>query len=292
MTFKKVCKQSLLLIWYILRLPSYKFHKFPLKDKFSGTAHILVNGPSLKKTLEEYDRGKTAIDDNSFFVNLAALDSHFLLIKPKHYCLSDPMFYQDYRPKKEAIRRMYDILNNDVDWDMYLYLCFPTEKEYDMLEQYAGLTNPHIKIIRMNRKHCSKLCSQWRNKLYATGYFMPEDGTIANTAIYLALLEGYKEIRLYGADHNYFLEFAVNDHNELCSLDSHFYDNAKPVMKPFKNTCVNEDRAFRVHEFFYIMYIMFQSHDLLQQFSQYLGAHILNCTLGSMIDSYDRIKSV
>lgn len=288
MTFKKVCKQSLLLIWYILRLPSYKFHKFPLKDKFSGTAHVLVNGPSLKRTLEEYDRGKAAIDDNSFFVNLAALDSHFF----KHYCLSDPMFYQDYEPKKEAIRRMYDILNNDVDWDMYLYLCFPTEKEYDMLEQYAGLTNPHIKIIRMNRKHCSKLCSQWRNKLYATGYFMPEDGTIANTAIYLALLEGYKDIRLYGADHNYFLEFAVNDHNELCSLDSHFYDNAKPVMKPFKNTCVNEDRAFRVHEFFYIMYIMFQSHDLLQQFSQYLGAHILNCTLGSMIDSYDRIKSV
>ena len=292
MTFKKVCKQSLLLIWYILRLPSYKFHKFPLKDKFSGTAHVLVNGPSLKRTLEEYDRGKAAIDDNSFFVNLAALDSHFLLIRPKHYCLSDPMFYQDYEPKKEAIRRMYDILNNDVDWDMYLYLCFPTEKEYDMLEQYAGLTNPHIKIIRMNRKHCSKLCSQWRNKLYATGYFMPEDGTIANTAIYLALLEGYKDIRLYGADHNYFLEFAVNDHNELCSLDSHFYDNAKPVMKPFKNTSVNEDRAFRVHEFFYIMYIMFQSHDLLQQFSQYLGAHILNCTLGSMIDSYDRIKSV
>jgi len=47
MTFKKVCKQSLLLIWYILRLPSYKFHKFPLKDKFSGTAHVLVNGPSV-----------------------------------------------------------------------------------------------------------------------------------------------------------------------------------------------------------------------------------------------------
>ena len=94
MTFKKVCKQSLLLIWYILRLPSYKFHKFPLKDKFSGTAHVLVNGPSLKRTLEEYDRGKAAIDDNSFFVNLAALDSHFLLIRPKHYCFSDPMFYQ------------------------------------------------------------------------------------------------------------------------------------------------------------------------------------------------------
>lgn len=283
-------KQILKFIWCLLRLRSYTFHKISLINKFSGTAYILTNGPSLKQTLEDYDNGKIEIDNNSFFVNLSALDSHFLKIKPMHYCLSDPMFYQDYLPKKDAVRRMYDIMNNDVDWDMYLYLCFPTEKEYSKLEEYAGLTNPHIKIVRMNRKTCTSLSPMWRNKLYATGYFMPEDGTIANTAIYLALLEGYKEIRLYGADHNYFLEFAVNDKNELCSLDSHFYDKEKPVMKPFKNTCVAEDRAFRVHEWFYIMYVMFESHELLQQFSQYLGAHILNCTPGSMIDSYERIK--
>lgn len=283
-------KQLLKLIWCFLRLRSHTFHKIPLINKLSGTVYILTNGPSLKQTLEDYDNGKIEIDNNSFFVNLSALDSHFLKIRPMHYCLSDPMFYQDYIPKKDAVRKMYDIMNNDVDWDMYLYLCFPTEKEYDKLEKYAGLTNPHIKIIRMNRKTCTFLAPSWRNKLYATGYFMPEDGTIANTAIYLALLEGYKEIKLYGADHNYFLEFAVNDENELCSLDSHFYDKEKPVMRPFKNTCVAEDRAFRVHEWFYIMYVMFESHDLLQQFSQYLGAHILNCTPGSMIDSYERMK--
>ena len=101
MTFKKVCKQSLLLIWYILRLPSYKFHKFPLKDKFSGTAHVLVNGPSLKRTLEEYDRGKAAIDDNSFFVNLAALDSHFLLIRPKHCQI--PCFIKTMSQRKKLL---------------------------------------------------------------------------------------------------------------------------------------------------------------------------------------------
>lgn len=101
---------------------------------------------------------------------------------------------------------------------------------------------------------------------------MPEDGTIANTAIYLALLEGYKEIRLYGADHNMFLELAVNDLNQLCSLDSHYYDKEKPQLKPFMNCCIAEERPFRVHEFLYILFVMFQSHDLLQQFSQYLGA--------------------
>ena len=67
---------------------------------------------------------------------------------------------------------------------------------------------------------------------------MPEDGTIANTAIYLALIEGYKEIELYGADHNMFLELGVNENNQLCSLDSHFYDQGKPKMKVFKNPTI------------------------------------------------------
>ena len=26
----------------------------------------------------------------------------------------------DYKPKKEQIRKMYDILDNEVDWDIYL----------------------------------------------------------------------------------------------------------------------------------------------------------------------------
>lgn len=290
MTIKNFIRQILLLCKYMLTLQSYTFHKFPYINKFSGTAYVLVNGPSLKKTLQDYDDGKICFDKNSFFVNLSALDPHFKKIKPMHYCLSDPMFYQDYKPKVKQIKEMYRILNEEVDWDMNLYLCFYKEEEYDKLERYAQITNPHIRIIRMNRKECSALIPSIRHRLYKSGYFMPEDGTIANTAIYLALIEGYKEIKLYGADHNMFLELGVNENNQLCTLDSHYYDTEKPQMKPFMNCCIAEERPFRVHEFLYILYIMFHSHDLLQQFSKYLGAHILNCTPGSMIDSYDRIK--
>lgn len=275
----------------IYKLRSYKFHKIKQINQFSGTAYVLVNGPSLKGTLEKYDKGELRITNDSFMVNLSALDSHFKHIKPKHYCLSDPMFYQDYLPKMEQIRKMYDIFEKEVDWDMYLYLCFPTEKEYRKLIEYSKIKNPHIKWVLMNRKTCENLLPKFRNKLYSTGYFMPEDGTIANTAIYLALIEGYKEIRLYGADHNMFLELAVNDNNELCTLDSHFYDNEKPKLKVFKNCCTNDDRAFRVHEFLYILTVMFQSHDLLRQLADYLGARVINCTPGSMIDSYEREKN-
>ena len=74
----------------------------------------------------------------------------------------------------------------------------------------------------------------------------------------------------------------------LSASDSHFYDKEKPQMKVFKSVAPNVDRAFRVHEFMFILYIMFQSHDLLRQFADYLGARVINCTPGSMIDSYER----
>lgn len=280
--------QLRLAIKYYLILKDHKFIKFPLLNRYSGkSAQVIVNGPSLKKTLELFDSGQLEITSDSFFVNMGALDSHFSIIKPKHYCLSDPMFYQDFALKKDVIRKTYEVLNT-VDWDINLYLCFFTEKECKQLIAYSGITNPHVRFVFVNRKHCSGLDPTWRHKLYKKGLFMPEDGTIANTAIYLALIEGYKTIELYGADHNMFLEFQVNDNNELCSLDSHYYDKEKPRYKPFYNCNVTDGRVWRVHEFMYVLYVMFYSHDLLRQFADYMGAKIINCTPGSMIDSYER----
>lgn len=286
---KKILRQFGLIIKYLFEAYPWNFHKFPLLDKFKGCkAYILVNGPSLKIALDDYDKGQLEIDENSFFVNLSPLDPHFFQIKPKHFCLSDPMFYQDYLPKKDQIRKMYNLLEEKVDWDLNLYMCFYTDKEYDKLEKYSRIKNSHIHFIRMNRKCCPDLYKPIRNLLYKKGWFMPEDGTIANTAIYLALIEGYKNIELYGADHNMFLELCVNNNNELCSYDSHYYDNGDRKMNVFKNTCTTEDKAWRIHSFMYILHVMFRSHDLLRQLADYLGAKITNCTPGSMIDSYER----
>ncbi len=286
---KQFITQSVLFLRYLHRINIFHYHKFPLINAFNGKkAFVLVNGPSLKKALDEYDAGIHQFDENSFMVNLSPLDSRFFKIKPKHFLLSDPIFYQDFPQKKEQVRKMYDLLEEKVDWDLYLYMDFVNEWEYDKLIEYSRINNPHIHFIRLNRWHCSGLDARIRHKLYKKGWFMPEDGTIANVAIYVALIEGYKEIELYGADHNMFLELAVNDNNELCSLDSHFYEDGKPKMHVLKNCLTTEDKSFRVHEFLYIVYVMFNSHNLLQHFAEYMGAKIFNCTPGSMIDSYER----
>lgn len=285
----RIVSQGFLLLRYLRKADLRHYHRFPLLNAFEGKkAYVLVNGPSLKKALEDYDKGIYKFDENSFMVNLSPLDPRFFKIKPKHFLLSDPIFYQDFEQKKDQVRRMYDLLEERVDWDMYLYMDFFNEWEYDKLIAYSRLKNPHVHFVRMNRWHCSSLIPSLRHSLYKKGWFMPEDGTIANVAIYIALIEGYKEIELYGADHNMFLELAVNNNNELCSLDSHFYEDGKPKMHVLKNCLTTEDKPFRVHEFLYIVYVMFNSHNLLRQFADYMGARVLNCTPGSMIDSYER----
>lgn len=284
-----ILNQGVIFAGCIRKMLFKRHHRFPLLNAFEGKkAYVLVNGPSLRKALDEYDQGLHDFNEDSFWVNLGPLDPRFLKIKPKHFCLSDPIFYQDFPSKKEQVRKMYDILQTQVDWDLYLYIDFFNEWENDKLIEYSRITNPKIHFVRLNRKHCSRLWHPIRHWFFKRQWFMPEDGTIANVALYLAVIEGYKEIELYGADHTMFLELAVNENNELCSLDSHFYEDGKPKMHVLKNCLTTEDKAFKVHEFLYIVYVMFYSHSIVRKFADYMGAHILNCTKGSMIDVYDR----
>lgn len=278
------------MLYLIKCLLNPNFHKFRLKDSHLGEkAYILANGPSLKKTLEDYDAGIIPIDSNTFMVNHGALDEkHFMAIRPKHYCFDDPIFYRDYTPKLEATKKLYSIFQNKVDWEMNIYICFTKEEEFKALVDYSKITNPHIHFIKINKKFCAELKSL-RCKLWDTGYFMPDTGTIANTAIYVALLEGYKEIELFGVDHSQFLDLAVNDHNQLCSVDRHFYDvNNEPKLKPFIDTSGDEEIPFRVSKFFAFLYAQFYSHELLREFADYKGAKVLNCTPHSYTDAYER----
>lgn len=260
------------------------------KNKCSGKCFVLVNGPSLKKTLEKYDEGSLVITNDSIMVNLAALDFHFWKIKPKHMCFADAMFYRDYPPKKDAIRENFRLLNANVDWDLNIYTCYRYAKEHDKFVKYSEIKNPHIHIIRMNRLACDEWHPRFWNKLLSSGYFMPLVGSVGNVALHVALLSGYKNIELYGVDHNQFLEFSVNDDNQLCSLDSHFYDNSNKIKaNPVISTWNSTERQRRISEYMYTMFVMFKGHEIHAKWAQEIGAHILNCTPNSMIDSFDRI---
>lgn len=275
------------LIWDFIKSPRYKQ---TYKNQYEGKCYVLVNGPSLKDALHKYDIGDLPISSDSIMVNMGALDEHFLRIKPKHMCFADAMFYRDYGPKKKDVKKTFSIINERVDWDMNIYMCYNTSAECDKFMEYSQIKNPHIHFMRMNRLPCDNWDSKYWNKLLSSGYFMPTVGSVGNVALHVALLCGYKEIELYGVDHNQFLEFCVNDDNQLCSLDSHFYENdSKPKMKPVVSTWNAKERQRRISEYMVTLLMMFRGHEMHAQWAKYLGARILNCTPNSMIDSFDRI---
>ena len=115
---------------------------------------------------------------------------------------------------------------------------------------------------------------------------MPVEGTVLNTALYTAILEGYDEVELHGAETSMFLDIRVNDNNQVGIIEKHFYDGDKflPLMK-------DDGSPSKVKDFLHSVWHMLNSYDLLSQFAKYKGVKVFNCTPQSMIDSFDRKKS-
>ncbi len=284
MIFIRFLKESIKFLLCIYKFNDYKFRKFPDFNINKGkTCLVMGNGPSLKKIIDDYERGEIEIPQDTFCVNLSPLSPSFYKIKPKYLLWSDYIFIQDTPGSTETVRKMYDMMQDQVDWNLTIYLNAPYKKDNDRLIKYSRLTNKNIRFVILNRKYCDDLSSTWRNRLYSSGFFMPTEGTVVNTAIYVAILQGYKEIHLYGSELTMYRNLEVGTDNQLYIVEKHYYDkdHKHPV------SLDGGGKAY-THTYFSWMYAMFHSHYLLRQFADYKGVRVINCTPGSMIDVYER----
>ena len=244
---------------------------------------VFGNGPSLKNVIEKYLkdnslRGKTDIMVLNFFAEQPC----FKLFMPKHYCLADPVFFRSQSEISERVNQFWDILRNETDWCMNLYV--PRHFEKWAKQQIDG--HKFIKIISVNFTEY-KGFESLRNFFYKKNYCTPIIQTVINMAIYVAINIGYRTIYLHGVEHSFFDGICVNSDNQLCVVDKHFYDKTKPV----KNVIFNDKgQPMKVSEYLSAITKMFLSHDLLSEYAKKMGVSIYNCTQGSMIDSYSRIN--
>lgn len=279
-------KKIQMFLWYMNFLRQKKY-KQPYINQYSGRCCVLANGPSLKDALAKYDAGEVDITSDSVMVNLAALDDHFWKIKPKHMCFSDILFCQDYEPRKEQVRKQFDMFNEQVDWDINFYLCYTSHKDVERFISYSRITNPKIHFMPMNENYVDKWPIKYWKRMLDSGYFMPHKGNVANVAMHVALLCGYNEIEVYGIDHDRFLHFYMADSNQLHIVEQHFYDKTKEqTMTPATNAYSGNTRVSEVIE---AQCFQFRSHEIHAWWAKQKGVHILNCTPNSMVDCYDRL---
>lgn len=255
-------------------------YKNKIEKEFLGTVAVLANGPSLKEVLPKLTTSEEFANLDFIVLNFFAFEETFYKIKPQHYCLADPMFFADSLKTKE-IRKMYDLLESKVDWSMFLYIPALNFKNF---LTYSKITNPKIKVVKLSTNDYYGF-EKFRNYFYKIGFAMPSPHTVANMAIYVGLNSGYKELRLYGVDHTFFHSLVVNEANELCHKQEHFY-NSTPKLEPI----IRNHDGFQYHmsEYLKDLAFLFRSHDLLEQYSEFLKVNILNFTKNSLIDSYDR----
>jgi len=246
------------------------------------TMAILGNGPALAEELPRLLQERTGRD--FLAVNFFAQDDRFGELRPAYYVLSDPMFFRR-SVEHERVTALYRTLNERVTWPMNLYVQYYNPERFDYR---AVLPNPCIRIVKFH----TQMYRGFRSvefRLYRRGLGSANFGTVVQVGEYIALLLGYKRIELYGVDHTLLEGLCVDGQNRLCRADRHYYDGAPAAPKPIFQKVPR--RPYTMALYLAEAAELFRGHEVLRDYADWLGARIVNCTEGSMIDAYEKAKS-
>lgn len=289
MHIKKSILDILSLIKYVIRMGLREGFSNPFKslpDAKGKQMYILANGPSLKDFLKIYDDNQADFSDKDFFVvNDFVKDSHFKIIKPRYCAMSDPLFFIETIYSERGHKAMESIAN-EVEWSMILVV----PRKYI----HSPFLNPikknqNIKIIAFHSVTYAGP-ERIRNWFYSKGLGNGEFGTVVLNAIYTSIQCGYNEIYLYGIDHTFFDNVTVNQKNELCYRDSHFYERDS-MLRPMLNhyNGINfPTKPFKMSEFLYEKANLFKGHEIMNKYANHVNCKVYNCTPNSLVDEYER----
>ena len=295
MSIKKLSKSAL---WFIQSTGYFGiyFIKFVLRGSLRKPVKtlrrerdmcILANGPSTAMEIERLR--KHGVERDLMVVNFFASSDDFLWLQPAYYVLSDAAFFMhDKALGYEKIQKLYARLNEKVTWRMILFVPYASRKTMDWAKLF---TNGNVQVAYFNDiPYCGVFASRRiRNFLYDRGWAMPRIGTVVQPCIYLSVLMGYKTIRLFGVEHDWLYSMVVNDKNEVCLLDRHFYDgNEKsvyvPWISPYAKEKVPDPLCVRLQG----LATLFESHMVLNDYARHMRCRIVNHTPDSYIDAYER----
>ena len=250
---------------------SKSYQSLRLNDDFT----LLANGPSLKAAIESGELITKEVD--LACVNSFCESNYFQTLKPRYYFLIDGLFFHPTNERSQSqVKKMKECFAK-VDWQMYLVI--PAWASSGALLESVK-QNPCIEVLRFNSTTMEGY-TWFKQLMYKWHLGMPRCINVTIFAIMSAILMHYKRINLYGVDHTFTQQLFVNDDNILCSMEKHVYNaEGKVTLLP----------EFTMGEFLFNVAQMFQTHQQLAQLSQMFGCEIINCTRGSFIDAYKRMK--
>ena len=245
---------------------------------------ILGNGPSLGEQLPCLIERREWEQTDVMAVNFFALGEEFLVLRPKYYVISDPMFFRR-AGRSERVENLYCALAEKVKWPMTLYVQYYNPERFDYVEAIGH--NPMIRIVPFHTTvfHGFRSVEFW---CYRRGLGSGNFGTVVQNGEFIAMLLGYRTIDLYGVDHTLLEGLTVDDENRLCRVQSHYYDSAPKPPTPIYVNATQPPRPYTMSSYLAETAELFRGHEVLRDYAEAQGVRILNRTRGSMIDAYER----
>lgn len=260
-------------------LRRYGNYYFPYREELTGKrVYILANGPSLNSDLVNLLKDKTFEKSIKCVTNFFANSDIFCKLKPSIYILADPKFFQGKIYERENL--LIKKINEAVTWPMTLFVVNWGESLAKEIISNPNITIRSTSVLKYDGPEKDRF------RYYKNGWAVPSYVNVLMMAEYVLLNMGCKDIRLYGVEHTFFEGMTVDDNNHVCILEKHHYGEKYTV----KIDC--NGNFYTTAGWLMDKYLTFKEHEIMRGYSDYLGAKIINCTKGSLIDAYIRLSQI
>ena len=251
-------------------------------NKNRNNCVVLGNGPSLNDDIENIKNHRNETD--IICVNAFPLTDHFLYLKPEYLILMDTQWWRK-DANNNALKwrkNLYNMLNS-VNWKMQVIV----SNNADISFVKSQIDNEYITVDKTKTVNLYRPLNSNAFKYYDTGYFGPPFTNVLVFAIYNAVMAGYKEIDLYGADLSYLFLIDVDQKtNKVFIKNEYFYETGERQLLLEHEG--KDARGSTMYEFIQAQASTYKSHELLYEYARNKGIQIINRSSYSTIDAYPR----
>jgi hypothetical protein len=269
---------SFLSVIKILLISKYQVRLPKAED---ASCIVLANGPSLKNSLE---KNKDSFKRRPLIcVNTFAITAEFTELKPRHYIMLDPFFWER---KTDPVASTFKSLIEKTQWPMNLFVPSYAAEQSVFIELVQK--NSYIKIVPFNYTVFKGFpgLAHW---FYRKNLASPQSYNVTIVALFLGINMGYKEIYLVGADHTWHENLHMSEDNVLHTKVTHFYENDTEIkLTPFYKGGDPNNGVNKAHEFFNIWSRTFHSYLLVNEYAISQHCMIYNSSEVSFIDAFKR----
>ncbi len=240
--------------------------RLPIASANKRTLSIVLNGPSVNRTIKYLDSKETDI----MMVNGAPITPLYKELNPKYMCFCDAAFA---KKSNRTLKIRRELLQSK-------------EKPMIFLPHYLKGQNIYsggcLNVKFVFSPHVTSQYNVYSHRLMRMNLMAPSYNNVAIMCLHVGIQLGYKKIYLYGADENFVRDIVVDKNNRVMRIDRHYYGEEK--------ICENRMHGFDMEIMMYMMYMIFKGLKQLKRYAQEENVRIMNMSDDSWIDCFERFE--